>query len=71
MSPLPVWCTGKQMMVTMKHLKTLPDSRENSSCESDIDRQELIDNYGSEKYLSKWNQDVDVAPQHNNHNKQR
>ncbi|XP_031571693.1 uncharacterized protein LOC116305856 [Actinia tenebrosa] len=46
-------------MVAMKHLKTRPDSRENSSCGSDIDRQELIDNYGSEKYLRKWNVDVD------------
>ena len=61
------------MRETMRHIdkiiiKQASGSRAASSCSSDVDRRELIHNYGSEKYLSKWSlegQDSGATPDSN------
>ncbi|XP_001634385.2 uncharacterized protein LOC5514154 [Nematostella vectensis] len=53
------------MGVGVKHLSNQvakPDvSRAASSCDSDVDRQELISNYASENYLSRWSLESEEA----------
>lgn len=43
-------------------IKQATESRAASSCGSDVDRQELINNYGNEKYLSKWGIEDSIPP---------